>query len=205
MNALSLANFILANYPNKQITPLKLQKLAYYAKVWSLVAGNLTIQANFEKWAYGPVNQAIFHKYKCFGKDIISVVPSKPTIDETLTQLLTFILDNYVNYSAFTLSSMTHDELPWISTSHDETISEQTILDFYCLQPFAKNFVQNKLSTNEFHVLQTESWHSFTLDMSANDIENLEVFPSYAMYQNQKKQAEIEFANFLETFWDEPV
>ncbi len=71
VNAATLAEFILISYPDKNITPMKLQKLAYYAKVWTLVAGRPCTDASFERWAYGPVNRCIFHSYKQFSKQPI--------------------------------------------------------------------------------------------------------------------------------------
>jgi uncharacterized phage-associated protein len=38
VNAAALAEFILISSPDKNISPMKLQKLACYAKVWSLAA-----------------------------------------------------------------------------------------------------------------------------------------------------------------------
>ncbi len=37
IHALELAQVILSLYPDQGISPMKLQKLAYYAKVWLLV------------------------------------------------------------------------------------------------------------------------------------------------------------------------
>lgn len=37
------------------ISPMKLQKLMYYLKVWGLVVGTPLVASAFQKWTYGPV------------------------------------------------------------------------------------------------------------------------------------------------------
>jgi uncharacterized phage-associated protein len=107
INALALADYILGKYPGKNITPMKLQKLAYYSKVWTLVAGENMVAAEFEKWDFGPVNYLIFQKVKKFSK---TVVPFEAELNSEIPpeqdELLTFILDNYVDFSAFALSAI---------------------------------------------------------------------------------------------------
>ncbi len=206
INAITLANYILATNPDHSITPLKLQKLAYYTKVWTLVAGIPIINATFKKWEYGPVNTAIFHAYKQYGS---SPIPSPAEKDGQLIvkssskNLIHFIIDNYINYSAFELSAMTHNDPPWINTPHNQAISDQALITYYTTQPFAKNFSNGVPANGLFHVLQTESWHAFTLDMLPNDVKSMETYPSYNDYRSQSQQAGQEFESLMGAMFDE--
>lgn len=176
---------------------MKLQKLAYYTKIWTLVAGNAVVGADFQKWEFGPVNLVIYHTYKVFGA---SVIPStsivKPEIEKAQDALCTFILDNYINYSAFELSTMTHKEDPWNTTAKNAIISDTHIIDFYSKQPFAKNFKKFN-PQGPFHFLQNDAWHAFTLDMTSDEATAYEAYPSYEEYVAQSKSAEIDFQEFF--------
>jgi uncharacterized phage-associated protein len=198
ISPLAIAEYILASYPNKGVTPMKLQKLAYYAKVWTLVSGNDVVGADFQKWEFGPVNLDIYHAYKEFGAGVISSPPAvKPEMEKAQNALCTFILDNYINYSAFELSAMTHIEDPWIKTEKNAVISNTHIIDFYSKQPFAKNFKEFNLQKGPFHFLQNDTWHAFTLDMTADEATAFEAYPSYEEYVVQSKSAEEDFQEFF--------
>ena len=45
------------------VTPMKLQKILYYVKAWSLVDGHPLVHADFEKWDYGPVNRQLWKQF----------------------------------------------------------------------------------------------------------------------------------------------
>lgn len=47
----------------------KLQKLTYYAEVWShaLLDRSIVNDTNFEAWAYGPASSELYGKYRDFG------------------------------------------------------------------------------------------------------------------------------------------
>ncbi|BCO08790.1 hypothetical protein GF1_11660 [Desulfolithobacter dissulfuricans] len=197
MNPLELAKFILATYPDKHITPMKLQKLAYYAKVWSLVAGEPFIKAQFVKWAYGPVNQAIYTAFKKYGADPIPSKGIAVNIDQPKEKLLQFILDNYADYSAFALSAMTHSEKPWKETPDNAVITDEAIVAYYSQKPFAKNFTQD-YPGKPFYVLQSNTWHSFTLDMDKNEAESFAVYSSYEEFKKLANAAAIDFKNLLD-------
>jgi uncharacterized phage-associated protein len=196
MKPLELAEFILCTYQNKCITPMKLQKLAYYAKVWTLVAGKDWIDVQFEKWPYGPVNSEIYHNYKKFGACLIAPSKTQTILGEDKVVLLKSILDQYVDYSAFTLSAMTHSEAPWQNTPDNAVISDDKILAYYCKQPFAKNF-SNK-SDELFHVLHSNTWHSFVLDMDKTEAEKYATYPSVEEFTHDGAKASDEFNKLLQ-------
>lgn len=201
--ALNLAEFILESYPNKGITPMKLQKLAYYAKVWTLVANKNIITADFKKWNFGPVNPDIYYKYKSFGGDVITSQTSvKSDISDSDKELLSFILDNYVDFSAFQLSAMTHNEEPWMSTAKDATISDKIIVNYYSKQSFAKNFNTALFKKGPFHLLKNNDWHSFTLDMEPDEAIAFESFSSYDEFLEHSQEAENESQAFFKELFN---
>lgn len=193
-----LADYILGQYPGKSITPMKLQKLTYYCKVWTLVAGKNMVAADFKKWDYGPVNGFLYQKYQKYGKNVI------PPLEETnhgipsdQECLLKFILDNYVNFSAFALSNMTHSEEPWAKTENNEIISEECIVNYYSSLPFAKNFSKGSLTSGPYYLLKSDNWYAFTLDMSQDEAASFESYASYEEYLKLHKKAEEESKDFF--------
>lgn len=198
MGPLALAEYILGKYPDENITPMKLQKLAYYSKVWTLVAGGSVLSAQFVKWEYGPVNTQIYHQYKIYGADSIPAQKAANVIGNVeLEDLLAFILDNYVNLSAYELSTMTHNEDPWIKTPKDAVISDEMLIEYYSKQPFAKNFQKASFKQGLFHLLQDENWHSFTLDMDKDEAMSFASYSSYEEFLKQSKSAESESQEFF--------
>jgi len=201
VNALDLAGFILATYPQKAITPMKLQKLAWYVKAWSLVAGEKCVDVSFKKWDFGPVNTILFRKYKVYSKKNIPSPCYPPHIDEEKTALFKFILDNYVDMNAVALSNMTHKEDPWEKTFADQYISDADILGYYSKQSFAKNFQGKKFNEGEFWVLKTNAWYSFTMDMDEYEADLHESFDSYDDYVKHKDEAK----QLVTDLWNAPI
>ena len=65
-SALAIANFFLENH--KSISPMKLQKLVYFAHGWNLaISNNPLIKEPIEAWDYGPVISTIYNEFKLFG------------------------------------------------------------------------------------------------------------------------------------------
>ncbi|MCI5122303.1 MAG: DUF4065 domain-containing protein [Candidatus Electrothrix sp. AUS4] len=203
VNANTLAEFILISYPDKNITPMKLQKLAYYAKVWSLIAGRPCTDALFERWEYGPVNRPIYNTYREFAKQPIPppVNPPQQRIAGEDAELLKFILDHYVHHSAVALSAMTHKETPWKDTPANQVISDQVIYDYYSKMSFAKNFQGKSWKEGTYYVLKTNSWYSFTMDMSEEEAETYASYPSYANYLERRKKANLSVQRFMQKFF----
>ncbi|WP_447916191.1 Panacea domain-containing protein [Delftia acidovorans] len=108
------------------LTPMKLQKLMYYAQAWHLrVMDRPLLDDNFARWKFGPVIPSIYHEFKDFGyREIdsrattLSVdggkyemhVPKVPDHDATTWALVDAIIKRYGEMSAQTLSARTHQE-----------------------------------------------------------------------------------------------
>jgi uncharacterized phage-associated protein len=128
-SALAIANAFLdlARADEKGISPMKLQKLVYYAHGWCLgIFGTPLIDETIEAWKYGPVIQPIYHEFKSYGGseitcvgtvfdlDAFDFVEPRPEGDEDALALVKTIWNEYGEFSAIKLSSMTHTPMgPW--------------------------------------------------------------------------------------------
>jgi uncharacterized phage-associated protein len=189
MNSLLIAHYILYKYADQPVTHLKLQKLLYYLKVWGLVAGTDLVSGNFEKWKYGPVNREVYQVYKQYGHHPIPapVQVTQPTHKDK--DLVDFILEAYINFSASTLSAMTHSDFPWQETPDDTAIPNDVIKKYYETQSFARNFNPFDPTHKPFYPVQSNTWYAFTLDMAEDDKERSAQYASYQNYQTQIQQA----------------
>ncbi len=131
----AIANYFIdrAARAGQDLTPMKLQKLIYFAHGWSLaIYGKPLIDEQIEAWKFGPVISSIYHEFKRFGsqpikdpateielneEDVVDfriVVPKIKPDDAETTALLDKIWDVYGGYSAVQLSNATHlPGTPW--------------------------------------------------------------------------------------------
>lgn len=119
---------------DKKLTPLKLQKLLYYAQGWYL--------ANFDKplfddkiqaWKYGPAVMNVYQYFKSYGSNSLSQYDNPmeeiPDIDDERTKrFLDKVWTVYKKYYASDLVSATHNEQPWVDTREDKKLSENSEL-----------------------------------------------------------------------------
>lgn len=127
------------------ITPLKAQKLLYYAQAWFLALyDERLINDNFEAWAHGPVIRNMYYGLNEFG---YSPVPSDANYlldaveikDERANNLLPQIEEIYGVYDAKYLEELTHQETPWIEARKGyapeekctKLISNDTMKNYY--------------------------------------------------------------------------
>jgi uncharacterized phage-associated protein len=170
MKPLELAYYIINNFSNFEfnkngITHLKLQKLLYYTKAWSTVAKVDVGDLQFFAWKHGPVNSEIYDQFKDYGKDIIPPSIFNVSIEKDKKTFIDFVIKNYIFFDAFTLSSMTHKEDPWIQTVSNEIISEELMKEYYSKQSFAKNFPLEE--GKKFYPIKTDLDFSFKIDMES--------------------------------------
>ncbi|WP_026828216.1 Panacea domain-containing protein [Exiguobacterium artemiae] len=122
------------------ITPLKLQKLLYYAQGFHLInTGERLFRAELEAWAHGPVVREIYFEYKEFGYHTIT---SKPFINKDLfleTPLLTDgematieeVWEHFGDLDGKTLEELTHQEDPWLNTEINDEIEIKLIREYF--------------------------------------------------------------------------
>lgn len=133
LNPKSIANYFLelAAANGESITPMKLQKLVYYAHGW--YAGYTKtplINETVEAWQYGPVIPSLYREFRQFGSGDIKAkatdvglfgstevpIPADPHIRAFLSN----VWNSYGRYTGIALSEMTHAPgTPW-----DQTWSE---------------------------------------------------------------------------------
>lgn len=126
----SIANYFLdqARARGEGISPMKLQKLVYYAHGW--YAGNTgepLIDEAVEAWQYGPVIPSLYHEFKRFGSGVIAckamdfegmeLCEVPPPSDSKIQEFLNHIWNSYGRYTGIRLSELTHAEgSPWDQT-----------------------------------------------------------------------------------------
>lgn len=110
------------------VSPLKMQKLVYYAYAWTLVRNNKQLfEEKIEAWANGPVVPSLYHQLKHYGSSPIRddfLGSSDKEVDEIFSALtqkfnkdvletLGMVYEVYMTKTAFELVLSTHSELPW--------------------------------------------------------------------------------------------
>ena len=114
------------------LTPMKLQKLVYFAHGWHLgLWSKPLIDEKIEAWQYGPVIRTLYREFKEFGNNAIArkaknvryddgqVVEYEPDIGESnehdvVADLLDRIWEIYGDYTPIQLSNLTHEDgTPW--------------------------------------------------------------------------------------------
>jgi uncharacterized phage-associated protein len=126
----SIANYFLdlARKNGDPISPMKLQKLVYYAHGW--YAGYTQqplINEEIEAWQYGPVIPSLYYEFKPYGASAIkgkasdwegnrfSEVPTPS--DLNIRSFLDNVWNSYSKYTGIALSEMTHaKDSPWHKT-----------------------------------------------------------------------------------------
>ena len=98
------------------ITPLKLQKILYYAQGYYLANYDKPLfEDDFQAWAHGPANEGIYDKYKsCKYNTIPMPKEDLPLMDDELNDFLNDIWQTFGIYDGKYLEEQTHKESPWI-------------------------------------------------------------------------------------------
>jgi uncharacterized phage-associated protein len=112
---------------NKKITNKKLQKLLYYAQVWSIVIKKERLfDDKIEAWIHGPAINKIYEEYKKFGYRDIDIQISDDDINEELKNngLLDEVWKVYGKFDAEYLEKLTHSEAPWQNARENLDSSE---------------------------------------------------------------------------------
>ena len=133
--AKAIANYFLelGQRDDVALTPMKLQKLIYFAHGWYLAFhGKPLIDERIQAWEFGPVIRTVYDEFKGQGKARIDepalsyelsgsrLVAFKPEVPESDTQtrmLLDRIWEVYKGLTAYQLSTLTHQaNSPWEKT-----------------------------------------------------------------------------------------
>lgn len=98
-----------------RLSTMKLQKLCYYAQVWSLVWDDSPLfEEDFEAWANGPVCRVLYeHSQGKFSVDASEMKGDSNSLTNTQKTTVNEVLDHYGDKDAQWLSQLTHLEDPW--------------------------------------------------------------------------------------------
>lgn len=104
-------------------TLLQIIKLVYLCHGWMLGNfGKRLIYEPIEAWKYGPVVPSVYERYKTTsGKPITRLVVDRARhFNETEIGLIKLVVEEYKDYSAWDLSSVTHlPGTPWYEVYQD--------------------------------------------------------------------------------------
>ena len=137
------------------ITPLKLQKLVYYAQAWFLALfARPLFNDSFEAWKHGPVVRKLYFHYKEFGFNPLPKVDvlTKTVFTAEELSLLEMVNSVYCKYDARFLERMSHAEKPWIDARGgcgdgdicDNIIPENEIHDYFSAIVYQKDIKDAK-------------------------------------------------------------
>lgn len=118
------------------ISPLKIQKLLYFAQAASLsLFKKRVFSEEIQAWKYGPVVPTVYHKYKNFNNNLITSPEGiYISIDTDTAQLLKGIWDLFGKYSASELVQITHNHAPWKNVyeeGNNVPISIESLKNYY--------------------------------------------------------------------------
>lgn len=122
-------------------SPMKLQKLCYYAQGYLLAQGVKLFDEDFQAWQHGPVVPALYQQYKEYGWRCITedVAFNEAELTADVVQEIKDIVAAYGRFDGAALSTMTHREAPWIEARGDlsedqgstEAISKDSLLAYF--------------------------------------------------------------------------
>jgi len=114
------------------MTPLKVQKLLYYSQGFhKVLTGEKLFKEKILAWQYGPVVQEVFNELRCYNSSGISDGLISVKIDDETEKVLNLVYNNFNQFSAGKLVSMTHNETPWVSTEQNSEIKVDIIEDYF--------------------------------------------------------------------------
>ena len=122
------------------LTPLKLQKLMFYADAWHLALhGEELTPERFQAWVHGPVALSQYHRFKENKWRPILDEIERPDLSQKVIAHLNEIVDVFGVETGPALEIMTHQEKPWIEARGgipddqpcNNYISKETTRSFY--------------------------------------------------------------------------
>lgn len=188
MNPVHVAQYLVNRFGNVPggITPLKVQKLVYYVKAWDVTGGPGDIVSGpFKKWPHGPVNPAVYHHFKAYGRAPLQPVDLGPLVPTgEAREFVDFVGASYARFPAVTLSVMTHREDPWRLTPDDGVIAVSLMRSFYGERhPFRVNLPFDP--ANEYRPVPSDLGKAFTMDLAPDDEARATTFDTFAAYLAQ--------------------
>ncbi|MDR1649872.1 MAG: DUF4065 domain-containing protein [Synergistaceae bacterium] len=144
------------------LTPLKLQKLLYYAEGLSLaLRGESLFSEPILAWQYGPVVRDVYKMYEYAGRNSISCIADidENDIPEDDFNIIKTAMQFYGEYSAEKLVQMTHGEYPYTNAQRDQEINREDMKHFFEEQVHAR--VAPEIEDAAFQSLAAENASSW--------------------------------------------
>lgn len=119
------------------LTNLKIQKLVYYAQGFHLAIFSTPLfKDDIVAWEHGPVVVELYRQLKGTKKygPVTIKEPVSNSITEDQLNLLAEINNVYGQFSAWKLRDMTHNEMPWLTTSKNKVISHLKMTRYFKTQ-----------------------------------------------------------------------
>lgn len=116
-NSWAMADYLISasRERGELLTPLKLQKLLFYADAWHMALyGDEATTERFQAWVHGPVALTQYHRFKEYRWRPITEEIERPDISDELAHHLDEIIDVFGSETATALEIMTHQEEPWL-------------------------------------------------------------------------------------------
>lgn len=120
------------------ITPLKLQKLVYYAQGFYLSEHKGPLfNDQILAWDHGPVVRKLWEDYNKYKYFTIPKSESDNNIQLLPEEIASIkrVWEKYGSYDGKTLEEMTHQEDPWLFTKKDQEITINKIKQYFIEQP----------------------------------------------------------------------
>ena len=125
---------------DESLSPMKLQKLCYYAQGYALAEEKELFPEDFQAWQHGPVIYDLYYKYKEYKWHPIDEDVSEP--DGIDYEYLQDIVSAYGRYDGAALSTMTHRERPWLdargnldeSEGSNALITKESLRDYFAFK-----------------------------------------------------------------------
>lgn len=150
LSIFDVANFFLKivdRTSGSTITPLKLQKILYYAQGYYLALNDKELFPDeFQAWAHGPANEDIYNKYK---EHSFNCIPEPkedlPDMNEEIIDFLNDIWQTFGIYDGKFLEEQTHKEEPWILARRGYAPGErcQNIITKTSMKEFFKKVIND--------------------------------------------------------------
>lgn len=121
MNATSVGKYFYNK--NKNLTEIQIQKLTYYAYVWSMALRDEKIFAEKpQAWVHGPVFRSLYDSMR--KQEFYQ--STEENIEYQNKIFFDMIYNLYGKYSGNQLENMTHTEAPWIVARKDLKPNERS-------------------------------------------------------------------------------
>jgi len=151
----NVVNFFLNHVDNESgitITPLKLQKLLYYAQAWSLAFNDSKLfDESICAWIHGPVIQEVYHAFKVFGyQPLEHTPPTSKVFNLKELEVLNMVWDVYGKYDAKYLEALTHAEHPWKNARVGYSVQDKCEVEISVemIETYYKSMIQNHKIVN---------------------------------------------------------